>query len=109
MFVAIENMITDKLKASRIVIVFAFGLIHGMGFASALTELGLPQNKFFTSLISFNAGVELGQLTVILLAWFLVGKWFSEKQWYKKRVVFPVSAVIAVIALYWTIERAFFN
>lgn len=108
MFVAIENMITDKLKASRIVIVFAFGLIHGMGFASALTELGLPQNQFFTSLIMFNIGVELGQLSIIFLAWFLIGKWFSEKQWYRKRVVYPISAVIAIVALYWTIERAFF-
>ncbi|MFL5751861.1 MAG: HupE/UreJ family protein [Bacteroidia bacterium] len=108
MFVAIENIITDKLKATRIILVFAFGLIHGMGFASALAELGLPKNQFFTSLITFNVGVELGQLSIILLAWFLIGKWFSEKQWYRKRIVFPVSAVIAFIALYWTIERTFF-
>jgi len=108
MFVAIENIITDKLKPTRVAIVFAFGLIHGMGFASALTELGLPKDQFFTSLITFNVGVELGQITVILLAWFLVGKWFSQKPWYRKRVVIPVSAIIALIGLYWTIERTFF-
>ncbi len=109
MFVAIENMITDKLKTSRIIIVFMFGLIHGMGFASVLTDLGLPKDKFITSLITFNVGVELGQVTIILLSWLLVGKWFADKPWYKKRIVIPVSAVIAIIGLYWTIERTFFS
>ena len=108
MFVAIENIISDKLRPSRIVTVFAFGLIHGMGFASVLTDLGLPKDKFVTSLLAFNGGVELGQITVILLAWLLIGKWFNKKPWYKKRVVIPISAIIAVIALYWTIERIFF-
>jgi hypothetical protein len=109
MFVAIENIITDKLKTSRIIIVFMFGLIHGMGFASVLTDLGLPKDKFFTSLITFNVGVELGQICIILLAWILFGKWFSDKTWYRKRIVIPVSAIIAIIGLYWTIERTFFN
>lgn len=109
MFVAVENIITDKLKTSRIILVFMFGLIHGMGFASVLTDLGLPKDKFFTSLITFNVGVELGQISIILLAWILIGKWFSDKTWYRKRIVIPVSAVIAVIGLYWTIERTFFT
>jgi hypothetical protein len=108
MFLAIENIISDKLRSSRIIIVFLFGLVHGLGFASALSDLGLPQNKFFLSLVMFNVGVELGQLTVILLAWFLVGKWFAHKSWYRKRIVVPVSVVIAAIALFWTIQRAFF-
>jgi len=108
MFVAIENIITDKLRPTRIAIVFMFGLIHGMGFASALGQLGLPRNQFFLSLITFNIGVELGQLTIILAAWFLVGKWFSKKPWYRKRIVYPVSTVIACIALYWVIQRVFF-
>lgn len=108
MFVAIENIITDKLKPARVAIVFIFGLIHGMGFASALTDLGLPKKQFFSSLITFNVGVELGQITVILIAWFLIGKWFSDKPWYRKRIVIPISAVIALFGLYWTIERTFF-
>jgi len=108
MFVAIENIISDQLRPSRILIVFAFGLIHGMGFASVLTDLGLPEDKFLLSLLTFNLGVELGQISVILLAWLLIGKWFSSKPWYKKRVVIPISAVIALISLYWTIERVFF-
>src|ERR1700761_4976064 len=71
MFVAIENIITDKLKPTRILIVFAFGLIHGLGFAGVLTELGLPQKHFLNALITFNIGVELGQISVILAAWLL--------------------------------------
>ncbi|MBC7696544.1 MAG: HupE/UreJ family protein [Burkholderiales bacterium] len=107
-FVAIENIITDKLKSARIIIVFIFGLIHGLGFASALTELGLPQNQFFISLITFNVGVEFGQITVILITWLLIGKWFAPKEWYRSRIVVPMSVVIAMMGLYWTIERTFF-
>ncbi len=108
LFVAVENIISNELKPSRLVLVALFGLIHGMGFASVLSELGLPEKQFFTALVTFNVGVELGQLTVILLAWYAVGKWFRNKPWYRAYVVIPASAVIAVIALYWTIERSFF-
>lgn len=108
-FVAVENMLTDKLKPSRIVIIFLFGLIHGLGFAGVLTDLGLPEKEFVNGLITFNIGVELGQITVILIAWLLVGMWFSKKPWYKQRVVIPLSAIIALIALFWTIERTFFT
>jgi hypothetical protein len=107
MFVALENIITDKLKPTRIVIVFLFGLIHGLGFSSVLTDLGLPKKQFINALISFNIGVELGQILIILIAWFLFGKWFYKKPWYRKRIVYPISIIIAVIALYWTIDRAF--
>jgi hypothetical protein len=106
-FVAIENLVTDQLKWWRTLVIFGFGLIHGCGFAGVLGELGMPSNHFFTALLSFNAGVELGQLAVILAAYLLVGRWFGQKIWYRQRIVFPVSALIAVIALYWTIERAF--
>jgi len=107
-FVAVENIITDKLKPTRIIIVFVFGLIHGLGFAGVLNELGLPKKEFFNALISFNVGVELGQLSIILMAWFLFAKWFNKKTWYRKFVVNPISALIALVALYWTVERAFF-
>ena len=108
LFVAIENIITDRLNPWRVVVVFGFGLVHGMGFASALTGLGLPQRDYFGSLISFNVGVELGQVTVILLCWALVGRWAANKSWYKQRVVVPVSVVIGLVAAYWTVERVFF-
>ena len=108
MYVALENIFSPRLKASRIGIVFLFGLIHGMGFASALTELGLPQNAYLSSLLMFNLGVELGQVAVILAAYFLLGKLFSNKPYYRQRIVIPLSIIIAAIAAYWTVERVFF-
>lgn len=107
-FVAIENMIINELKPWRILIVFLFGLIHGLGFASALNEVGLPPGKFATSIISFNVGVELGQVFVILLTFLLLILPFGKKPWYKQRVVYPVSILIALIGTFWTIERLFF-
>jgi len=108
MYVALENIISPKLKTSRIGVVFLFGLVHGMGFAGALGQLGLPKNAYLISLVMFNVGVELGQLTVILTAWFLLAKWFGNKPYYRKRIVVPLSAIIAVIAAYWTVQRLFF-
>lgn len=108
-FVAVENILSSELKAWRIGIVFMFGLIHGLGFAAALNEIGLPRNKFFTSIISFNAGVEIGQILVILTVFALLILPLGKKPWYKKRIVYPISILIALIALYWTVERIFFS
>lgn len=108
MFVAVENILLNELKAWRIAIVFMFGLVHGMGFASALNEIGLPGNKFFTSIFSFNAGVEIGQISIITLVFLLIIIPFGKKPWYKKRIVYPISAIIALIAGYWTVQRIFF-
>ena len=108
-FVAMENIFIDKLRPTRLILVFVFGLLHGLGFASVLTELGLPSDEYVTALVCFNVGVELGQISVIIACWALVGVWFSKKSWYKKRIVIPVSALIALVALYWTIERTFFS
>lgn len=108
LFVAVENLLITKLSAWRILIVFMFGLIHGMGFASALNEIGLPRNKFFLSIFSFNVGVELGQVTVILATFALFIIPFRNIKNYKRAVVYPLSILIASIAFYWTIERVFF-
>jgi hypothetical protein len=106
-FVALENLIVTELKPWRVLVVFGFGLVHGMGFASALNEIGLPRNAFLTSILSFNAGVELGQITIILFVFGVLIFWFGTRQWYRKVVVYPSSIVIALIAIYWTIQRAF--
>jgi hypothetical protein len=108
-FIAVENLITSTLQPWRIALVFAFGLVHGMGFASALNELGIPRDAFFSSLLSFNVGVELGQISVILLCYALFGRWFSEKEWYKSRLVVPMSLAIAAIAVFWTVQRIWFS
>ena len=108
LFVAVENILLNELKPWRVLVVFGFGLIHGMGFASSLNEIGLPRNKFFTSILSFNAGVEIGQIVVITSVFLLVIIPLGEKPWYKKRVVYPLSACIALIAAYWTIQRVMY-
>jgi hypothetical protein len=105
MFVAVENLVISQLKPWRIAVVFLFGLIHGMGFANSLNEIGLPPNKFFTSLIAFNAGVELGQVTVITALFAFIIVPLRKQVWYKKSIVYPLSILIALMAFYWTIQR----
>ncbi|WP_417208808.1 HupE/UreJ family protein [Antarctobacter sp.] len=71
-YVAVENIVSDKLHRWRPAVIFVFGLLHGLGFASVLGEFGLPADQFIPALIGFNVGVELGQLTVIAIAFLLV-------------------------------------
>ena len=84
LFVAVENLLLTELKPWRIMLVFMFGLIHGMGFASSLNEIGLPRNNFFASILSFNAGVELGQITIILGVFLLILLPLSKINHYRK-------------------------
>jgi hypothetical protein len=105
-FVALENLVTTQIKPWRPFVVFSFGLLHGLGFASVLRELGLPGKEYITALVAFNIGIELGQLSVILLALALVG-WFQQNDWYRSRIAIPSSALIAAIGGYWTFELIF--
>ena len=104
-YVAIENVFTTRLTPWRLALVFGFGLIHGMGFAGVLAELGLPRSQFLPALIAFNVGVELGQLTVIAAAFLAIGLPFRDKPWYHRRVVVPLSLAIAAVGLYWAVVR----
>ena len=79
-----------------------------MGFASVLADFGMPEDAFLTALISFNVGVEIGQLAVIALAFLAVGLWFSRKPWYRRVIIIPGSLAIAMIGLYWTWDRVVF-
>jgi hypothetical protein len=105
---ALENIYSTKVRPWRMVMVFLFGLVHGMGFAGALARLGMPEYAFTEALVSFNIGVEFGQLSIIVAMYFLVAKVFSQKLWYRKIIVVPACTSIAFIAFYWTIERIFF-
>lgn len=104
---SVQNILSDKENKSMPIIIFMFGLIHGLGFANALQDTGIPENHFVSSLLFFNIGVEFGQIAVISAAYLLIGKWFSEKSWYRERIVMPASSIIACVALYWTINRIF--
>jgi hypothetical protein len=103
-YVAIENLLSAELRPWRLALVFMFGLLHGMGFAGVLAGLGLPRSAFLTALLSFNLGVEAGQITVIALATVAVA-WYRQRPWYHRRVVVPASLVIAAVGVYWTIVR----
>ncbi|MCR9146081.1 MAG: HupE/UreJ family protein [Rhodobacteraceae bacterium] len=104
-YVAIENIFTQKLHRWRTVIVFVFGLLHGLGFASVFRDYAATGGEFVKSLIGFNIGVELGQLTVIALCYLAVGFWFGDKPWYRRAVVIPASLAIALISSYWVLDR----
>ncbi len=103
-FIAIENLFTTKLQPWRPIVVFAFGLLHGLGFAGVLSELQLPAGQFAPAILGFNLGVEAGQLAVIGLAFLAVG-WWRQSKHYRSAVIIPASLVIAIIGIYWTIER----
>jgi len=104
-FLALENFMSEKIQKWRFIMIFSFGLVHGMGFASALDQLGMPRYAFMNALISFNIGVELGQIAVIMALYLIFGHWFSAQPWYRKRIVQPISLCIAMVAFYWTIQR----
>jgi len=106
-YVAIENVFAKKMNPWRPVIIFIFGLLHGLGFASVLGEFGLPAGQFVAALIGFNVGVEFGQLTVIALAFLAVGYWFGGRTWYRQRIAIPASLLIALVGAYWFVERVF--
>ena len=104
-YVCIENIYSNTLSRWRPLVIFAFGLLHGLGFASVLGEIGLGSGSFITGLIAFNIGVELGQLAVIAACFLIVGFWFRDKPWYRKVITIPASIIIALIAIYWVLER----
>lgn len=122
-YVAVENLFQRGLTRWRPFIIFGFGLLHGLGFASVLGEFGLPESQFIPALIGFNVGVELGQLTVIALAAImLLGcSWLARRSDLSeaeapvgsyavmfRAVSIPGSLIIALVGAYWCVERVFF-
>ena len=105
-YVAIENVFSATLRPWRIALVFAFGLLHGLGFAGVLNELGLPRGHFIPALVAFNLGVEGGQLAVITTAILAVGWWRTAPS-YRRYVVVPASLLIACVAMFWTAQRLY--
>ena len=104
-YVGIENVLARGLTPWRPAVVFAFGLLHGLGFASVLSDFGLGASHFVPKLIGFNIGVEIGQLAVIAAAFIAFGILFGKAPWYFRRIAAPVSIAISVIAFFWVLER----
>src|SRR5208282_5678458 len=103
--VAALNHVVPRITEGRWRIAFAFGLLHGFGFASVLAEMGLPKGARLVSLVAFNLGVEAGQLSVVLavmpLAFLL-----RSTAFYKRGVMPWGSSAIAALALVWFMQRA---
>lgn len=104
--VALENIFHPRYTHWRLLIVFGFGLIHGLGFAGALGELDLPMSSLIVGLLGFNVGVEFGQLAVIALA-LLATFWIKDAALYRRVIVIPGSILIAVMGVWWFVERTF--
>jgi hypothetical protein len=103
-FVAVENLIKKGEPRFRAAWAFGFGLLHGQGFASALAETGLPRESFLTALLSFNVGVELGQLVVVAVL-LVVLHGLNDPERFHRFAVRPGSIAIATAGLYWGVER----
>jgi len=103
-WIAIENVVRPKLGPGRLAVVFCFGLIHGLGFASSLSDVPFPRHDFLVALLGFNVGVDLGQLFIIALAFLAVG-WFRHEPWFRRRIAVPCSLVIAAVGLIWAAQR----
>jgi len=104
--VALENIFYPGYKPRRLFIVFAFGLIHGLGFAGALSEFELHPTSLVAGLLGFNLGVEFGQLAVLSIA-FALTMFIKKQEDYRKYIVIPGSTVIACMGIYWTVARIF--
>lgn len=106
-YVAVENMVSGNLQRWRPAVVFGFGLLHGLGFAGVLSDIGISEDWFVTALAAFNIGVELGQIAVILGCFALVGLWFRNRSWYRAVITIPASLAIALVGAWWFAERTF--
>ncbi len=104
--IAVENLFESKMQPWRPLVVFCFGLIHGLGFASAFAGAGLRQDRFLLAIFGLNVGVECGQLA-ILAAVYPTLRLLQNSPRYRLAVVYPCSLAIAAIALFWTVQRVF--
>lgn len=103
-FIGVENLLTTKVHAWRPVVAFIFGLVHGMGVATAFNDAGFPSGQLVPSLAAFTVGVEGGHLAILAAAFLTLG-WWAGRPWYRHRIVIPLSLIIAAIGLFWMVQR----
>ena len=102
-YVAIENLFLKELKPWRLGLIFALGLLHGMGFGSVMRELPIDPNQLIVPVISFNLGVEVAQVAILLTALGLTFWWNEKKEYQWFRIA--SSLAIALTGLVWTVQR----
>ena len=104
-YVGLENYFGSRKNRNRVIIVFGFGLLHGLGFASVLKSLELSKDSLVMPLLGFNLGVEIGQILVLAACYSSFGYWFQEKIWYRQRIVKPLSGILVLAGGFWLISR----
>jgi len=106
-WIGIENMLrkSDRLHAARAAVVFAFGLLHGLGFASVLSDFGLPGHAFIVGLLSFNVGVEIGQLMIVVPLFLVLRAMRLSGAGFTWGFRIPVSVLISAVGIFWFAER----
>jgi hydrogenase/urease accessory protein HupE len=105
-YVGLENIFKNYIKEYlRYIVILFFGLLHGLGFALVLSDIGYRSSKLFLNLISFNIGIEVAQISIILFLYLLIAIKFSKNKYYRITFQIPSSILIASIGLYWFAER----
>jgi hydrogenase/urease accessory protein HupE len=107
-FVGADNLVRGTGRDLRMWVALAFGLVHGFGFANVLREFGLPREALGWSLFSFNAGVEIGQLAIVLLVMAVLTAIQRRSAMVRQRVAFAGSIVVIAAGTYWFVQRVFF-
>ena len=102
----LENILPVINFSIRLLIIFLFGLMHGIGFAGALADIGIEKQDIITVLAGFNIGVELAQASLIVILYFILSKPFLDAPWYNTFIKKPVSLIIASCGLFWAITRS---
>jgi hydrogenase/urease accessory protein HupE len=105
-YVGLENIFKNNIKEYlRYIVILFFGLLHGLGFALVLSDIGYRSSKLFLNLISFNIGIEVAQISIILFLYLLIAIKFSKNKYYRITFQIPSSILITSIGLYWFAER----
>ena len=105
-YVGLENIFKNYIKEYlRYVIILIFGLLHGLGFALVLSDIGYRSNDLFINLISFNIGIEVAQISIVLILYLLITINFAKNKNYRTFFQIPSSMLISSIGLYWFFER----
>jgi hydrogenase/urease accessory protein HupE len=107
-FVGADNLVRGHGRDARAWIALVFGLVHGFGFANVLREFGLPREALGWSLLSFNLGVEIGQLAIVLVVATLLATIRRRSHAIGYRVAYAGSVVVIAAGSYWFVERVFF-
>jgi hydrogenase/urease accessory protein HupE len=108
-YVGFDNLLVKEGRDVRAWIAFAFGFIHGFGFANVLREMDLPRRALGWSLFSFNLGVEIGQMMVVLVVASALAVLRSRSEKAGRRVAFAGSILVIAAGAFWFIERVFFT